>query len=761
VREWESILSLQHTSVMETISLSSGNKLAGRYRVLQKLGEGSFAETFLAEDELLPDSFRCVIKKLKTGVEEDSKLQIAKRLFDAEARTLHQLGSHIQIPQLLAHFEEDSEFYLVEEYVQGGSLYQELAAGQKWSEGYVIKLLQDILEVLSFVHQKQVIHRDIKPSNIIRREHDGKVVLIDFGAVKQVTNQVVDDNSMASPHTVIVGTPGYMPGEQLRGSPRTSSDVYAVGMIAIYALTGLNPALGQLPEDDATAEILWHEHTAISPELTAILDKMVAYDFRQRYPSATEALDAMHALRLHRQEDAPTILKEASGPIGIPGGSGITPAPRTTGSAGSGSTGATGSVGSAPRNSGIIINTSAMGSGIGSSVGSGVGNSGIGNSGPGSGVGNSGIGSGIGNAGNSGIPPQNVIQLGAGALEQTSIGPIEPMTPTTMGTYAVSDAPPAQVAKAATVAPAGKRRRLNLKLLALGGAGVVALGAIATLASPNIEPICKALNNCSAEVTYNSLYETARDSAESALTAVKGAKSLGDLEKASGQLQKSVQQLTKIPDAVGSYGEVQKVLPTYQKQMKSLSERITFEKKAQQDLKQAKSIVNKFSTKKKLPTSVAGLSENRAQIQQALQRLDKIPDNSLSAQQKKVERQAYQQQIKTYDQAITKQSAVEAEQRRAAPVYQTPAYTGGGGSSYTPSGGGSSEPLWGNDAPAQQAPAWGPGSGSSTAANSAPPPAQEEPLWGGGNGGGGNAAPPAPADNGSGGGDGGGGEPLW
>ncbi len=315
---------------MDAISLSSGNKLAGRYRVLEKLGEGSFAETFLSEDEHLPDAYRCVIKKLKTEVEEEAKLKIAKRLFDEEARTLHQLGSHPNIPQLLAHFEEDGEFYLVEEYVEGISLYQELSTGQKWSESYVIKLAKDLLDVLKFVHQKQVIHRDIKPSNIIRREKDGQIFLIDFGAVKQVTSQVTDENTMA-PHTVIVGTPGYMPGEQLRGSPRMSSDVFAVGMIAVYALTGLNPALGQVPEDEQTAEIIWRDRASVSPEFAAIIDKMVAYDFRQRYPSAQEASDALQALDLHRQaEDGATILSDR-GSFGFPSDS----VPETSGSAGS------------------------------------------------------------------------------------------------------------------------------------------------------------------------------------------------------------------------------------------------------------------------------------------------------------------------------------------------------------------------------------------------------------------------------------------
>ncbi|NJM75598.1 MAG: serine/threonine protein kinase [Acaryochloridaceae cyanobacterium RU_4_10] len=303
---------------MDAISLSSGNKLAGRYRVLDKLGEGSFAETFLSEDEHLPDAYRCVIKKLKTEVEEEAKLKIAKRLFDEEARTLHQLGSNPNIPQLLAHFEEDGEFYLVEEYVEGISLYQELSTGQRWSESYVIKLVKDLLDVLKFVHQKQVIHRDIKPSNIIRREKDGQIFLIDFGAVKQVTSQVTDENTMA-PHTVIVGTPGYMPGEQLRGSPRMSSDVFAVGMIAIYALTGLNPALGQVPEDEQTAEIIWRDRASVSPEFAAIIDKMVAYDFRQRYPSAQEASDAIQALTSHRQaEDGATVLSDR-GNVGFPG----------------------------------------------------------------------------------------------------------------------------------------------------------------------------------------------------------------------------------------------------------------------------------------------------------------------------------------------------------------------------------------------------------------------------------------------------------
>ncbi|NJK42210.1 MAG: serine/threonine protein kinase, partial [Acaryochloridaceae cyanobacterium SU_2_1] len=167
-----------------------GRKLAGRYSVVKPLAEGGFGETFLAEDTHLPDSPQCVVKKLKTGSHDPALLQTVRRLFDSEAKVLHQLGDHPQIPRLLAHFEDNEEFYLAEEFVEGESLAEELETGKPLDEDAVLQLLYDILEVLSFVHEKQVIHRDIKPSNLIRRRRDRKLVLIDFGAVKQVTTQL-------------------------------------------------------------------------------------------------------------------------------------------------------------------------------------------------------------------------------------------------------------------------------------------------------------------------------------------------------------------------------------------------------------------------------------------------------------------------------------------------------------------------------------------------------------------------------------------
>ncbi|MGF1566591.1 MAG: tetratricopeptide repeat protein [Nodosilinea sp.] len=244
----------------------------------------------------LPNHPKCVIKQLKLQDKETGTLDMARRLFNTEAEVLYQLGSHPQIPALLAHFEEDREFYLAQEYIEGSRLNRQVEEGKPWSETRVVLLLQEILEILSFVHRQQVIHRDVKPSNLIRRHQDGKIVLIDFGAVKQVTSSpLVDAETGATNLTVAIGTHGYMPNEQYAGKPRFSSDVYAVGMLGIRALTGVHPQ--KINEDPDTSELDWHQYApTASSALAAVLDKMVRYDFRDRYPTAQEALVALQTL---------------------------------------------------------------------------------------------------------------------------------------------------------------------------------------------------------------------------------------------------------------------------------------------------------------------------------------------------------------------------------------------------------------------------------------------------------------------------------
>lgn len=266
-----------------------------RYKLINQLGMGGFGQSFLAQDLHLPGFPRCVVKRLLAKTNDPRHLKTARRLFDTEARVLYQLGKHDQIPTLYAHFEENQEFYLVQEFIEGEPLTWKVIKGKKLPEGKVIALLHDILEILAFVHQQNVIHRDIKPANLIRRHRDGKLVLIDFGAVKQVTIPIGDPDSEIAESTISVGTQGYISNEQLAGRPRFCSDVYAVGMVGIQALTGVRPK--RLDENAVTGELDWRIHAPdVSPEFAEVLDRMILYDFRDRYPTAVEALESLQQL---------------------------------------------------------------------------------------------------------------------------------------------------------------------------------------------------------------------------------------------------------------------------------------------------------------------------------------------------------------------------------------------------------------------------------------------------------------------------------
>jgi serine/threonine protein kinase, bacterial len=269
-----------------------GQLLAGHYRVLQILGVGGFGQTYITEDLHLPGNPKCVLKHLKPASADRSVLDIARKLFEKEAIVLQQLGNHDRIPRLLAYFEEQQEFYLVQEYVPGHPLSAELKDGTKWGERQVIELLQEILDILVFIHSQGVIHRDIKPDNIMRRQVDRRLILIDFGAIKQVRTQHAQNAQHSM--TVAIGTPGYMPIEQASGNPRASSDLYGLGAIAIQALTGVNPY--DLTSDDRTGELKWEHLTAANPRLIAIVQRMTRYHFKDRYHTATEALQALQAM---------------------------------------------------------------------------------------------------------------------------------------------------------------------------------------------------------------------------------------------------------------------------------------------------------------------------------------------------------------------------------------------------------------------------------------------------------------------------------
>lgn len=273
-----------------------GKVLQARYQIVQSLGAGVFGQTYIAVDIEYPENPKCVVKQLKVSSSHPSYLDDLRLRFLTETETLKRLGRHNQIPQLIACFEENERFYLVQEFVEGHALTEELPinkqCGAIWNESEVIAFLEDVLGILEFVHFQGVIHCDIKPENLIRRAYDGRLVLIDFGSIQPVDFGVDTELPI---HSVPVTSLGYIPPEQFIGQTQPNSDLYSLGIIAIQALTGLSPL--QFKLDPYTNEIIWHSpQIAVNDYLAAILSQMIRYDYQDRFQSAGEVLHILQEM---------------------------------------------------------------------------------------------------------------------------------------------------------------------------------------------------------------------------------------------------------------------------------------------------------------------------------------------------------------------------------------------------------------------------------------------------------------------------------
>lgn len=273
-----------------------GETLNGRYYILSLLGTGRCGQTYLAEDRHTKGKPRCVLKQFEPQAKDTLSLRKAKYLFAREVKILKILSRSDRILDLLDYFRQGEKFYLVHQFVEGTDLAKELGANRQWAVSQVLELLREILEIVEVAHAQKVIHQDIKPSNIIRRQSDGKLVLIDFGSIKKINNQMANAEGNTS-ITVPIGTRGYMSPEQKSIRPRLASDIYSVGAIGIYALTGVEPK--DIPSEHDTETILWHSLAPqTEPGLVEILDRMVCPDFTRRYASAAEALEAVNNFKL-------------------------------------------------------------------------------------------------------------------------------------------------------------------------------------------------------------------------------------------------------------------------------------------------------------------------------------------------------------------------------------------------------------------------------------------------------------------------------
>ena len=281
--------------------LNPGDILRDRYQIIGQLGEGGFAKTYTANDALgSPENPLCVVKEIPPPESNEGRLlEEAQQQFEKEAKTLKYLDKCPQIPKLIDRFLEKGKFYLIQEYIEGNPLNKEIGSGRQFQESEVIDLLQDILSVLAFVHDQGIIHRDLKPSNLIRCKRTGKIAVIDFGAVKAIGTLAIEGGQITQ--TRVIGTDGYMPAEQWKNQPRFNSDIYAVGIIGIQAIAGLD--IEEFFHDKKTGELVWHYSTddrplvQISEELKKILNKMVRYHFNDRYQSVAEVLQDLLSLK--------------------------------------------------------------------------------------------------------------------------------------------------------------------------------------------------------------------------------------------------------------------------------------------------------------------------------------------------------------------------------------------------------------------------------------------------------------------------------
>jgi Protein kinase domain len=261
--------------------LAAGDRVHGRYRVERLLGQGAFGATYLVSDE---ERFgaTCALKELQPR--DQSIVVKARELFEREARVLLALR-HPQIPALHAYFEEAGRYYLVQEAIEGRPLDAFVHASGPLEEATVRRIVIEVLGVLDYLHGRQppVLHRDIKPGNLIQGV-DGRIHVIDFGAVREA----LVGTALADAATTI-GTPGYAPLEQAMGKPIPASDLHALGMTALFLLSGRGPGDWR---DPITAESTILGRTGASPDFERFLARMVA-DPPDRFVSAAVASTAL------------------------------------------------------------------------------------------------------------------------------------------------------------------------------------------------------------------------------------------------------------------------------------------------------------------------------------------------------------------------------------------------------------------------------------------------------------------------------------
>jgi CheY-like chemotaxis protein len=273
-------------SLQQVADISLGGWLGERYQVTRVLTQELFSQTIVVRDTQQPDMPQYLLKRFHFKTEEQSFVEMASQFFTSEIKTLKQLSQHEKISTLLNCFTQERDFYLLQEFVDGSPLTDKLEPNNSLKLLDVLKLTRDILRTLESFHQKQLIHSNIQPSNLLYRKQDGELLLIDYGITGRM---LIQFGQQFSQHRKLLSNQWeYMPLEQRQGHPVFGSDIYAVGMIAVQALTGKR--LQELV-NPITGELKWRDFAQVNESVARLLDRMVCPDYKERYSSIKAALE--------------------------------------------------------------------------------------------------------------------------------------------------------------------------------------------------------------------------------------------------------------------------------------------------------------------------------------------------------------------------------------------------------------------------------------------------------------------------------------
>ncbi|PZO35838.1 MAG: hypothetical protein DCF19_23005 [Pseudanabaena frigida] len=277
----------------ETMGKAFGNLLGGRFRVVKTIADDTYGQTYLVEDTIAAAMPRWIAKSFCLINKTNLQLDWARSLFHNEVPKLQQLSERsTDFPKITTYFEQEEDFYIVEEAINGTRLSEEIATGKLYSESELIHFLKQLLTSLHTAHANNMVHGDINPRNLIRRKNlrggeqsnsssDRHFVLTNFAVLKGIY-------ATAAQNGVILGTPSYMPFEQALGHFTPSCDIYALGLTAIQLMTGLHPS--RLLRRADLNLLDWQMGSAVRPELASILNRMVKHHPENRYQTAQEVL---------------------------------------------------------------------------------------------------------------------------------------------------------------------------------------------------------------------------------------------------------------------------------------------------------------------------------------------------------------------------------------------------------------------------------------------------------------------------------------